>query len=85
MDEIYAMNDDERFEEVLKGMSHALNPDPLIIKSDETRDDMLFRSLTDGNKDGALDDGMYAPIDDFERQALVRQSKAGNPLLKGYI
>jgi len=85
MDEIYAMNDDERFEEVLKGMSHSLNPDPLIIKSDETRDDMLFRSLTDGNKDGALDDGMYAPIDDFERQALIRQSNAGNPLVKGYI
>ena len=85
MDEIYAMNDDERFEEALKGMSHSLNPDPLIIKSEETRDDMLYRSLTDGNKDGKLNDGMYAPIDDFERQALVRQSKAGNPFLKGYI
>jgi hypothetical protein len=49
MDNIYAMDRNEEFEGILLGLSKAINPQPLIIKSDETRDQMLFRSLTDGN------------------------------------
>lgn len=85
MDEIYALNDDQRLEQVLAGMSDWINPDPLVIKSNETRDEMLFRSLTD--IDGELQEGILPPIDQMEQDMLIRQSNGtnGQKAPTGYI
>jgi hypothetical protein len=56
------------------GIIDPLTMDAFIdLKSEESMDQQLHRSLTDADYDGPQIEGMAAPIDEFERHAMVRQ------------
>ena len=57
-------------------LDNKIGSDPLLIKQTETTGDQLMRSLVLANTDGAQMEGMSAPIDEFERSAMVMQMKA---------
>ena len=50
-----------------------LSEDQIPVRSNETSDSQLIRSISSGF-DGPQLEGMAAPIDDFERTALLRQN-----------
>lgn len=49
--------------------------DSVITNQGETSEQQLYRSLYVANEDGNQIEGMMAPIDEFERSYMVRQSK----------
>lgn len=59
----------------LKKMPDPLTLDGLDVKRKESTSDMLVRSLTTADYDGPQQEGMSAPVDDFERQYMIRQDK----------
>jgi hypothetical protein len=63
-----------------EGLHHEITKDDdvfdsnqLLVYSDETSSDRLLRSLTDADYDGPQLEGMTAPIDKFERTAMIMQ------------
>ena len=69
----------------LNKVDDPLSMDDLLVVQDETHDQQLNRSLSDGDTDGPLLEGMVSPYEDFEKNSMIRQLNKQQALYAEYL